>query len=75
VQWRQTALGEMAIPLSPERLLVTRQVEGVDNGSALPAIVRRRGRAGARIGAVGDVAQPDAGRIECPNVERQGGDS
>jgi hypothetical protein len=75
VQRRQAALGEVAVPLGPERLLVTRQVQRIDNGSALPTVVRRRAGADAWIGAAGNVPKPDAGRIECPQFERQGNDS
>jgi len=72
VQRWQAALGEVAVPLGPERVLVAREEEGIDDRSALPAVVRRRDGPGAGIGVVGNMPKPDAGRIECPGFERQG---
>ena len=71
VQRRQAAFGEVAIPLGPERLLVTRQVQRIYDRAALPAVVLGRDGPPSRIGAVGNVAQPGARRIECPQFERQ----
>jgi hypothetical protein len=71
VQWRQAALGEVAIPLGPERVLVARQVQGIHDGTALPAVVLGRARPRSRIGAVGNVAEPGARRIECAQFDRQ----
>ena len=64
-------LGEMAIPLSPERVLVVGEVESVDDVAALPTVVTWRLRPYARVGAVGNVTQPRAGGVNRINTECQ----
>ena len=39
---RQSTLGQLAIPLRPERVLPVRQVESVDDNATLPAVVTGR---------------------------------
>jgi len=48
-------LGEVAIPLSPQGLLLICEVEGVDDLAALPAVVAGRLRPEARVSEVRDV--------------------
>jgi hypothetical protein len=55
------SVGEMAIPLGPQRLLLIDEVESIDDVAALPPVVPWRLRAKARVGAVRDVTQPVAG--------------
>lgn len=64
-------LGEVAIPLSPEGLLLICEVEGVDDLAALPAVVAWWLRPKAWVGEVWDVTQPRAGGINRIDVERQ----
>ncbi len=40
VRW-DSRLGEVAIPLGPERRFVPGQVEGIDHGATLPTVVTR----------------------------------
>lgn len=65
------ALGEMAIPLCPERVLLVGEVESVDHVASLPPVVTWRLRPAARVGAVGNVTQPGAGGVNRIDVERQ----
>jgi hypothetical protein len=65
------SLGEVAIPLRPQRLLVIGEIEGVDDVAMLPAVVARRLRPKARVSAVRDLTQPRAGGINRNNPERQ----
>jgi hypothetical protein len=58
VQGRYTALGEMPVPLRPQRLLVVGQVERVDDVAALPAVVARRLRPNVRVRTVRNVTRP-----------------
>jgi hypothetical protein len=39
---RQATLGQLAIPLRPERVLAVREVESVNNGATLPAAISGR---------------------------------
>jgi hypothetical protein len=48
-------LGEMAIPLSPQGLLLICEVEGVDDLAALPAVVAGWLRPEARVSEVRDL--------------------
>ena len=64
-------LREAAVPLRPHRRLAVRQVQGVDDGSALPAVVAGRSRPDARITTMGGVAQPHSGDVNRIDVERQ----
>jgi len=64
-------LGEVAIPLSPQGLLLIGEVEGVDDVAALPAIIARRLRPKAWVSAVRDLTQPRAGGVDRIDVERQ----
>jgi len=65
--------GEVAIPLSPERLLLIGEVEGIDDVAALPAVVARRLWPSAWVSAVRDLTQPRAGGVGRIDVERQRG--
>lgn len=67
----QAALGEVPVPLGPQRSLGVREVEGVDDVAVLPAVVAGRLRPGTGVGAVGNVAQPGARRVSCVDVECQ----
>ncbi len=68
---RYAPLGEMAIPLGPERLLPIGEVESVDDVAALPTVVTRRPRPNARVSTVGDVTQPRAGGVNRIDIECQ----
>jgi hypothetical protein len=41
-QWRNHALGEVAVPLGPGGVVAVGEAERVDHVAALPAVVRRR---------------------------------
>jgi hypothetical protein len=71
VHWRYAPLGEVPVPLGPEGVLGFGEVERVDDGAALPAVVAGRPRTDARVGSVGNVTQPGAGRVDRVDVERQ----
>jgi hypothetical protein len=64
-------LGEVAIPLSPQRLPLIGEVEGVDDVASLPAVVARRLRPEVWVGAVRDLTQPRACGVNRIDVERQ----
>jgi hypothetical protein len=64
-------LREVAIPLSPERVLVVGEVEGVDDVAALPAAVARWPRPRVWIGAVRNLTQPRASGVNRNGIERQ----
>lgn len=66
-----TTLGEVAIPLSPQRFLVVGEVERVEGVAALPAVVAGRLRPYVWIGVMCDVAQPRPRGRNRINVERQ----
>jgi hypothetical protein len=53
---RYTPLGEVAIPLGPDRLLLPCQVERVDDLAPPPAVVARRPRADPGVSAMREVA-------------------
>lgn len=61
----------MPVPLGPERVLCFGEVERVDDLTVLPAVVAGRPRTDARVGGVGKVTQPCAGRVDWVDVERQ----
>jgi hypothetical protein len=61
----------VAVPLSPKALLVSGEVEGVDDLTALPAVVAGRLRSEAWVGEVRDVTQPRSGGVNRIDVERQ----
>jgi len=65
--------GQGPIPLGPSGLRAVRQVEGTDDGAALPAIVRRIARHGLRIDAGGHLPEPDPLALEGFEVEWQPG--
>ena len=67
---RDPQLRECSVPLGPQRRLSVRQVERVDNGSALPAVVGGR-TAGCADPAMGGVAQPHSGDVNRIDVQRQ----
>lgn len=69
--WWYASLGEMAIPLGPERVLRVGEVESVDDVAALPAVIAWRLRPNARVGAVRNVTQPDAGGVDRIDIECQ----
>ncbi len=71
LHWWDAPLGEVAIPLSPQGLLLICEIEGVDDLAALPAVVARWLRPKAWIGEVRDVTQPRSGGINRIDVERQ----
>jgi hypothetical protein len=62
---------EVAIPLSPERLLLIGEVEGIDDVAALPAVVARWLWPSAWVSAVRDLTQPRAGGVGRIDVERR----
>jgi hypothetical protein len=64
-------LGQVAVPLSPEGLLLIGEVEGVDDLAALPAVVARRLRSDTRVSEVRDVTQPRSGGVNRIDLERQ----
>ena len=64
-------LGQVAIPLGPQRLLLIGEVEGVDYLAALPPVVAWRRRPEAWVSAVRDVTQPRSGGVNRIDVERQ----
>jgi hypothetical protein len=72
LQRRDASLGEVPIPLSPERVLAVGEVEGIDDVAALPAVVPRRLWASAWISSVRDLTQPRAGGVDRIDVEYQG---
>jgi hypothetical protein len=63
------SLGEVPIPLSPERLLVVGEVERVDDVAALPAVVPRGLWASAWDASVRNLTQPSAGRVDRIDIE------
>jgi hypothetical protein len=71
VHGRYATLGEMPVPLRPQRVLLLGEVEGVDGLATLPAVVAGRLRPRARIRVVRNVAQPGACRADCIDVECQ----
>jgi len=71
VHGRYTTLGEMSVPLSPKRVLLLGEVDGVDDVAVLPAVVAERLRARARVRAMRNVAQPGACRADRIDVEGQ----
>jgi len=64
-------LGEMAIPLSPQRVLLVGEVESVDDVAALPTVVTWRLRPNAWVSAAGNVTQPRAGGVNRIDIECQ----
>jgi len=70
-QERNPALGEMAVPLGAQRLLLIGEVEGIDHVAPLPPVVACWLRPRAGVGAVWDLAQPGAGGVNRIDVERQ----
>jgi hypothetical protein len=52
-------------------VLVSGEVEGVDDLAALPPVVTRRLRSEAWVGEVRDVTQPRSGGVNRIDVERQ----
>lgn len=71
VQRWYAPLGEVPIPLGPQRFLGVRQVEGIDDIAALPSAFTGRLRTSMRVGFVGNVTQPCTRRVSCIDVERQ----
>jgi hypothetical protein len=71
VHGRYATFGEMPVPLSPQRVLLLGEVEGVDGVATLPAVVAWRLRPRARVRVVRNVAQPGARRADCIDVECQ----
>lgn len=69
-RWYST-LGEVAIPLSPQRLLLIGEVESVDDVAALPAVVARWLRPPARVSEVRDLTQPRSVGVNRVDVERR----
>jgi hypothetical protein len=65
------SLGEMAVPLGPERRFLGGEVKGIDDVPPLPPIVARRLRPGTWVGAVWDLTQPGAGGVDRIDVEGQ----
>ncbi len=66
------ALGEMAVPLGPQRVVLIGQVEGVNYLAALPAIITGWVRPNRGIRVVWNVTQPGAYCVDCIDVESQG---
>ena len=64
-------LGEMAVPLRPEGGFVLCQVEGIDNGASLPAIVSRRLGSQLWIGTVRNMTKPNTFRLSGVNIGRR----
>ena len=71
VQGWYAPLGQVPVPLGPEGLLCIGEVERVDDLAVLPAVVAGRSRTDTRVGGVGKVTQPGAGRVDRVDVERQ----
>jgi hypothetical protein len=71
VHGRYATLGEMPVPLSPQRVLLLGDVEGVEDVAALPPVVAGRLRPRTRTRVVRNVAQPDASRVDCIDIECQ----
>ena len=69
VHGRYAPLGEVPVPLRPERILFVAQVESVDDIAALPPVVARRLRPSARVRFVRKVTQPCANSLGCIDVE------
>jgi hypothetical protein len=61
----------VAIPLSPKRFLIVREIEGVDDVAALPTVVAWRLRPEAWVGEVRDVTQPRSSGVNRIDVKRQ----
>ena len=64
-------LGQMAIPLSPQRLLLVTEVESIDDVASLPAVVTWRLRANARVSPVRNLTQPPAGGVNRIDIQCQ----
>jgi len=64
-------LGEMAVPLGPERVPVVGEIEHVDDLAVLPAVVAWRPGPRPRISAVRHVTQPRARGVDRIDVESQ----
>jgi len=69
-RWYAT-LGKVAIPLTPQRLLLIGEVERVDDLAALPTVVASWLRPIPGVGEVRDLSEPSSGGINRLNVERQ----
>jgi hypothetical protein len=69
-EWGNGALGEVPIPLGPSRLLAIGEVEGVDDATPLPAVVRRRVALGQRRRAWVGVLDPASAHGDRCHVER-----
>jgi hypothetical protein len=69
-RWYAT-LGEVAIPLGPQGLLLISEVEGIDDLAVLPAVITRWLWPPAWVSEVGDLTQPRSGGVSRIDVECQ----
>lgn len=65
------SLGEVAVPLGPQRVRAVREIKRVDNLAPLPPVVARRLRPSMRVRCVRNLPQPRPSRVDGIDVECQ----